>query len=216
LYLLEPLGIHTEDTSKHLVYSEEAKSKIDKLLAEKDVSKSELLAGIVLSAGNKIKEWPLERFAEVADYLVKECNVAVVLIGGPKDACYGRGVLSHMKGGNIGKVADLTASLSLEELKALIAHLDFLIGVDTGPIYIAEAFGVSTVDLVGPMDEREQPPIGRLHRVVVPPERAEPQLHIMNARIYDTKEARRQVESITSAHVIAEVDILLQELQKNL
>jgi ADP-heptose:LPS heptosyltransferase len=74
--------------------------------------------------------------------------------------------------------------------------------VDTGPIYVAEAFGTPTVDIVGPVDEREQPPIGQKHRVVVPPERRIPALHIMNAHGYDRKEARRQSEAITTAMVL--------------
>ena len=37
-----------------------------------------------------------------------------------------------------------------------MVHL--FISVDTGPIYIAEAFNVPTVDIVGPVDENVQPP----------------------------------------------------------
>ena len=87
------------------------------------------------------------------------------------------------------------------------------ISADTGPIYIAEAFDVPTVDIVGPMDEREQPPISPIHRIVVPPNRTKPQLHIMNARTYNREEAFRQVASITSAMVITETDALLRELK---
>ena len=49
---------------------------------------------------------------------------------------------------------------SLDELKALIQRLSLFISVDTGPIYIAEAFDVPTIDIIGPMDENEQPPRG--------------------------------------------------------
>lgn len=86
---------------------------------------------------------------------------------------------------------------SIDELKALIAQAGLFVAVDTGPVYIAEAFGTPTVDIVGPMDEREQPPRGEIHLVVVPPAPRTPQLHIMNARVYNEEEVRRQTESIS-------------------
>ena len=93
-------------------------------------------------------------------------------------------------------IVDLCGHLNIDELKALISKMSAFISVDTGPIYIAEAFGVSTIDIVGPMDENEQPSRGPRHKVVVG-ERLKPELHIMNARVYDETEARRQIDSIT-------------------
>ena len=109
-------------------------------------------------------------------------------------------------------VADFSMKTSIEELKALIAEFDLFIALDTGPIYVAEAFDVPTVDIVGPMDEREQPPRGPLNLVVVPPFPRIPQMHIMNARIFDVAEATRQTESITVAQVTEAID---QVLAKN-
>ncbi len=104
-------------------------------------------------------------------------------------------------------VIDLSQKLSIEELKALIAALKLFISVDTGPIYIAEALGVATVDIVGPMDEREQPPHGERHRVVVA-QRTQPAVHIMNASMVDIAEARRQTDAITPAMVLKAVEEL--------
>jgi hypothetical protein len=49
--------------------------------------------------------------------------------------------------------------------------------------------------------------------VVVPP-REKPELHIMNARMFNTKEARRQVESISVAMVLEELEQLLPKLKE--
>ena len=70
---------------------------------------------------------------------------------------------------------------SLEQLKAMVARMHLCVAVDTGIIYIAEAFGVPTIDIVGPVDENVQPPRGSLNRIVCVPHRT-PQLRIMNAR----------------------------------
>ncbi len=80
------------------------------------------------------------------------------------------------------------------------------ISVDTGPIYIAEAFGIPTIDIVGPMDENEQPPRGPMHRIVRTD--AAPVIHIMNSRVYDAAKARKAIEDITVDMVVREFDTM--------
>lgn len=208
LRLLEPIGIFTNNTKKHLVFSNEAARRAEKTLKP---FAGKFIIGIAPAVGNKIKEWPVERFAEVVNYVGEKYKVAIVIIGGQEDVTQAEKIKNLIKKGV--DFIDTTNTLSINELKALISKLSMFIGVDTGPIYIAEAFGVPTVDIVGPMDENEQPPTGPTHRVVLPPGRTKPQLHIMNARIYDHKEARRQVEGTTAKIVIAETDALLRELK---
>ena len=197
----------TNDTSKHLALSGVAVHRAEEIL--KPLA-GRFIVGIAPGAGNKIKEWPTERFAEVANYLAEKHAAAIVIVGGRDDVMLSGKMKNLMKIGVA--IIDTAGALSIDELKALISKLNLFISVDTGPIYIAEAFGVPTIDIVGPMDENEQPPIGPIHRVVVPQNRTKPQLHIMNAREYDHNEALRQVESITSTMVITEADSLLREL----
>jgi ADP-heptose:LPS heptosyltransferase len=90
-----------------------------------------------------------------------------------------------------------SSGTSLDELKAVIARMDVFIAVDSGPIYIAYAFDVPTVDIIGAVDENEQPPLSSSNLQVIAPNRGRPQLRVMDARSYDTKEARRQIDEIT-------------------
>ncbi len=207
LRLLEPLGISESDTTKSLFHSHMASDKIGKFLEENKL-KEGLFAGIMATAGNKIKEWPEDRFAEVADHLIEKYGAKIMIIGGPKDRDRVDKVASLMR-----NEAWRKCDLSIDELKALISKLSLLIAVDTGPIYIAEAYGIPTVDIVGPMDENEQPPISEWHKVVVPPLRSKPELHIMNARSYDEAKAIEQVLSITTGEVVAAVDELVGRIQ---
>jgi hypothetical protein len=59
------------------------------------------------------------------------------------------------------------------------------------------------------MDENEQPPRGPKHVNVFAPDRGKPQLHIMNARMYDAVLARKQVEDITVEQVKKSIKDLL-------
>ena len=102
---------------------------------------------------------------------------------------------------------------NIDELKALISKISLFISVDTGPIYIAEAFGVPSIDIIGPVDESEQPPVGTKHKIVYLRNRKEAAIHILNARMYDYAEAKRQIDGITTDMVFKEIDEIMLEIK---
>ncbi len=211
LRCLEPLGIIYEDTTKYLGFSESADTKIQQFLSIHDIDlKKDFVIGVTPTAGHKIKEWPEKCFAQVIDYLVAKYKVKIIILGGPKDREKVEKTKSYLNQET--KIIE-TTSLNIDELKALIAKLKLFISVDTGPIYIAEAFGVPTIDITGPIDEKEQPPQGPFHRNVVPPQRLRPELFVLNAKSYNREEALRQVKSITVSMVTDEIDSLLSILK---
>jgi ADP-heptose:LPS heptosyltransferase len=203
---LTPLGIATVDTTKHLALSAEAVQWAEEFWEAHDLV-GEKVVGIAPAAGNRIKQWPPERFAAVAEHLFAR-GFKIVVVGGKNDQ-HETGTMLGVVG--VAAVVNTVGTLSIEQLKALIQKLSLFISVDTGPIYIAEAFGVATVDIVGPVDEREQPPIGPRHVVVVP-KREKPELYVMNPYPRDITEARRQTESVTAQEVITATDTLLGQL----
>lgn len=203
LRLLEPLDIIAGDTTKTLGFSKEARVAAEQFIEQWAGAR---VVGIAPSAGNKIKTWPAERFAAVADYVVEKYRAHVVLFGGEKDRQEVEEVLRLIK--HRDHIHSSLGQFSIDELKAVIGKLSLFISGDTGPIYIAEAFTVATVDIAGPVDEREQPPMGPRH-IVITPERAAPQLHVMNARIHNAAEVQRQAHSTTVAEVTQAIDALL-------
>lgn len=212
LKCLEHLGIVSNNTKKHLGFSETADKKIKQFFIDNKINlEKDFIVGISPSAGNKIKEWPEERFTEVADYLIEKHKAKVFLIGGAEDSQKVQNVIKKLKNKN--NVINTQGGFNIDELKAFISKLNLFISVDTGPIYIAEAFGVPTIDIVGPIDEREQPPIDKIHRVIVP-ERDKPELFVLNARCYDKKEAIRQLESITISIVKNEINLLITDIKR--
>lgn len=212
LRLLEPLGIYKDDTRKHVYFSPEAIAKANQIISQNNSDKiHSAKVAIAVGAGNEIKKWPTEYFLELIKQIVSGYHATVYLIGNDRDDQIARAILDSGVGPEIKKcIVNTCGQLSLDELKAFISVMDVFIGVDTGPIYIAEALNIATIDIVGPMDEKEQPPTGLRHKVVVPA-RTRPELHIMNARVYDKVEARRQVESITPEMVIKAFQELFQD-----
>lgn len=212
LRLLEPIGIFTDDIKKHLAFSSEADKKVSAFFKKEGISPGlDFIVGISPSAGNKIKKWSEGNFAKVADYLYKKYQAKIIIIGGQKDKEEAEGMIYFLNKDTI--FVDVSGIFNIDELKALMSKISLFISVDTGPIYIAEAFGVPTIDIIGPVDEREQPPIGRKHKIIYLRNRKEAAIHILNARMYDYAEAKRQVDEITTDMVFKEIDEIRLEIK---
>lgn len=209
LRLLEPIGIFTENTKKYLYFSFQAEQKVQNFFTSQKINGQNFIVGIAPSAGNKIKRWGRDKFAKIADYLYEKYGATVVIIGGASDKSEVDEMISYLNPKT--KVFNTAGIFNIEELKAFVSKINLFISVDTGAIYIAEAFNISTVDIVGPIDEKEQPPIGKFHRIVVA-QRQKPELYVMNARVYDEKEAKKQVDGITVEMVIKELDDLIKSI----
>lgn len=213
LRLLEPIGIFTDVTEKHLSFSDKAENKILNFFLEEGVDiKADFLVGISPSAGNKIKFWGGRKFAELADYICQKYNAKIIVVGIEEDRKEVEEMVTNLDKNT--RIINAIGLLNIDELKALISKLNVFISVDTGPVYIAEAFNVPTIDIVGPVDEREQPPIGDFHRVVKIKNREKPELHVMNARVYNAKEAGRQIDEISVSMVINQFDDLFRYIKE--
>lgn len=203
---LTHLGIHTTDTTKHLGYSAGAGAYADAYLAAEGLA-GRPFAVISPSSGHEVKNWPAERFAQVAEHVVAR-GLPVVVIGTTRDAREVGAMMQALH--NPTGVHDALGAFPLDELKALIARAALYISADTGPLYIAEAFDVPTIDILGPVARGEQAPEGPRH-IVLEPRRAKAELYLMNVRTYDEAEVRRQAQATPVAEVIQAADALIDQ-----
>jgi len=204
LKMLEPINIFSADTKKHLFYNDSALQKVNSFFQTHNILNSDLIVCLVPTAGNKIKEWPEERFATIADYLQEKYQAKVIITAAHNEQEIVQNVFENLK---------LTQNVfnfmsGVEELKALIAHIKFYLSVDTGPIYIAESFNIPTIDILGPVDENDQPPVGSKN-LIIKAQRIKSETYVMNSRKYNYEEAKRQVNDITVEMVKEKIDILL-------
>ncbi|OHA19297.1 MAG: hypothetical protein A2836_01880 [Candidatus Taylorbacteria bacterium RIFCSPHIGHO2_01_FULL_45_63] len=213
LRLLEPIGIKTDDTKKHLTYSAAGYERVKKLLEEKGAQpKQDFLVGILPAVGgDKLKLWAPEKFAKIADYLTEKYNAHIIILGSGRDRVEVEKVVAHLSSNT--KVINTLDLLSVDELKAMIASLSLFISADTGPVYIAEAFGVATIDIVGPVDEHVQPPRGGLHRTVAAP-RQKAMLGVLENIPQSVEEALRQSADISVDMVTKVIDELIPLIKK--
>jgi ADP-heptose:LPS heptosyltransferase len=121
------------------------------------------LVGIHASGGREIKQWPVERFGEVAARLAQERGATIVLTGSAGDRPLVDVARRHLESP---RVVDLTGSLDLLTLAAVLERLDVYITGDTGPMHLAAAVGTPVVAVFGPSDPTRYAPRDPRHRVV--------------------------------------------------
>ena len=121
------------------------------------------LIGLHVSGGRAIKQWPVERFAEVARRLVEHSGATIVLSGAAADRPMVQTVKSVLPGP---KVIDVAGHVDLLTLAGVIERLDLLVTGDTGPMHLAAAVGTPVVAVFGPSDPARYAPRGPLDRII--------------------------------------------------
>ena len=122
-----------------------------------------LKAGLHVSGGRAIKQWPEARFRELAERLVRERAAAIVLTGTSGDRAQVDLVKAALPPD---RVIDLSGDASLLTAAAVIAQLDLFVTGDTGPMHLANAVGTPIVAVFGPSDPRRYAPRGPRDTVV--------------------------------------------------
>jgi lipopolysaccharide heptosyltransferase I len=102
-------------------------------------------------AGRPEKQWPVERFAELARRIGSEALVA----WGPGEEPLARAV-----------GAEVAPKTSFRELAFLLSRARLVVGGDTGPLHLAAALGTPVAGLYGPTNPARNGPYGQLDHVV--------------------------------------------------
>ncbi len=161
-----------------------------------ELSRLELGEFALLSpgAGWGAKQWPAERFGEVARALGQR-GLRSLVNAGPGEEGMAREVVARSGG------AALVLSSSLPQLVAFTRRARLFVGGDTGPMHLAAALRVPVIALFGPTDPERNGPFGSRHVVL---------RSRLSAISYSHRRRRDAgLESISSAEVIAAADSLL-------
>jgi heptosyltransferase-1 len=121
------------------------------ILAEKIIGKNVPVVAIVPFARGKAKEWPIQRYKELAERIARENPKAqIVIVGGKND----------VSSGWPESAVDLCGKTSLAELAAVLSRCNAVVGNDTGPVHLAAGLNIPTVTIFGGSDINETAPIG--------------------------------------------------------
>ena len=136
--------------------------KAEDFLKEKNLNSDDLIIGMSVTVGNKIKQWDLSKFASLADLLVERARAKIIFTGSADDRPMVEKVQQTMQN----KSVTAAGFFKLYELPALLKNFKLFISVDSGPLYIANALNVPVVDIGGSGDIQEQAPSGDKCQIV--------------------------------------------------
>lgn len=108
------------------------------------------------------QQWPAERFARLANYLVRQRGARLILVGAGPDVP----LATAVAGMCAVPVVNWAGQISLGELGALCEVADLYVGNDTGPTHIAAAVGCPTLAIFGPSNPAYSQPYGVKGRVI--------------------------------------------------
>lgn len=156
LYLeaLEPLGVEPDGRGLDLAVTEAMRARAAAVLPRGRA------VGIAPGARWASKQWPPERFAELAAAL-RARGWAPILLGGPGD----REAFARVRAALSFEVPD-AAALDVGGLAGLIASCALVVAGDSGPAHVASAVGTPVVAIFGPTSPERWRPLSTRSQVV--------------------------------------------------
>jgi ADP-heptose:LPS heptosyltransferase len=123
-----------------LPISDATRRQVASLLLAAGVPENEPIVVIHVGAKRQTNQWPLERYARVADEIIRRWEIRVVLTGSATELPAVESVAELMQE----KPMVLCGQLDLPQTAALLERSSLYVGNDTGPMHIAAAVGTPT------------------------------------------------------------------------
>ncbi len=161
LDVLIPLGVTKAARLPQLKLRAQDNAAVEQILKKAKVNSGTPLVGLFPGAGHPGRRWPLENFAELADYLIRNHGVRVLVFAGPEE----RALMQQMRA-VFPATTLLIDTLSIPQLAAALARLAVFVSNDTGPMHVAVAVGTPVVALLDRPTPNSFVPIENHHRVI--------------------------------------------------
>ena len=143
LDVLVPLGIKDPPRVPRLMIRIEDDRAIDAMLRKAKAETGVPLVGLFPGAGHPGRCWPVEQFAQLADFLIRNDGVRPIIFVGPEE----RHLVQRMRA-LFPVSCVILDKLSIPQLAAAQARLAVFVSNDTGPVHIAAAVGTPIVVLI--------------------------------------------------------------------
>jgi ADP-heptose:LPS heptosyltransferase len=109
------------------------------------VPKNRKKVALCIQTASLTKNWPIENFIQVCDWLIENYGAQLYLTGIEAHKARGEKLLKGMK--HPDSVVDLIGNTSFLELSALLSHMDLMLTLDTGSSHVAAAAGCPVVTI---------------------------------------------------------------------
>ena len=122
------------------------------------------IASIVVGTSKPEKDWPAERWAEVADRLWAEHGLQPVLVGGrsPRELEAERMIMARAR-----HAPHSALGSGLRPLVSILDGSALVLSPDTGPLHVAVALGRPSIALMGYTNPKRVGPYRRFHDLLI-------------------------------------------------
>jgi len=165
LSVLSPLGIAPGPPQFHVPVRPVADRRMEELLVEHGIKRSDRLVAINPGAGRADKRWPIPRLTALAERLATEAGARILLLWGPDEAHLAREIRDGLSAR-----AMLAPPTDLDELAGLLRRAALVVANDTGPLHLAAALGTPCLGLYGPTRSSRNGPYGVRCRALQSPD----------------------------------------------
>lgn len=165
LDVIQPLGVRNPPRIPVLRTSSAGDLAVDALLQKERAHSGALLVGLFPGAGHVGRRWPLERYAELADHLIRNERVRVIVFAGPEE----QAMVSHMRT-LFPAPTIFFDKLTIPQLVSMQARLTLMVSNDTGPAHLAAAVGAPVIVLMDRPTPHQFIPLGNHHRLIYGPD----------------------------------------------
>ncbi len=172
-------------------------------------------AVISVAASKAIRDWMPQRYAQIADHLVKEHQVVVVLSGGGTER--ERVLAARIQQAAHSQLESLVGNTSLTQLAGLLARAKVVISADSGPAHLAVAMGAPVVGLYATTNPLRTGPFESSFTVNKYPEIAQQYLHKNEAQLRwgQRINLEQAMESISTDDVIEKLSQIFNRVNTN-
>ena len=161
LDVLRPLSVTEVERVPRLATNLDDDREIDRLLRKSKAEAGAPLVGLFPGAGHESRRWPLARFAQLADSLLRNDAVRPVVFAGPEE----RPLVPQMRS-LFPPATVILDQLTIRQLASAQARLSVFVSNDTGPVHIAAAVGVPIVLLLDGRAPDSYIPLSEPKRVI--------------------------------------------------
>lgn len=146
--ILRTLGCKIENDNLEVWFDTDDEILCKSLLERYNIGKDCLLIGLGPGATALKKRWPVKRFIEIIEWLLKGTNCKIVLLGKhANDISLGRHIEDCVKEELPGRLINAIDCFTLRQTAAMLKQCKLYIGNDSGILHIAAAMNVPVIGI---------------------------------------------------------------------
>ncbi|MFH1791654.1 MAG: glycosyltransferase family 9 protein [Candidatus Omnitrophota bacterium] len=163
LEFLKARGVNAHQAVFGFSTGKEEDDFCDQFLKKHNIQSGDRIAGIFPIAAWSVKNWPVQKWNELADILKNRYKIKVIGFGKSNNDPYNRIVTE-----NISRDIIWAETPTLKKAMALIGKCDVFIGPDSSLIHLASCMGCNVIALYGPTSPDYIYPYFHRHRIITP------------------------------------------------